>query len=296
MTKSTTVRQNYQLVNAKYKLDTTEIKFIMVALTQIKKEDTALQEYEIKVSDLESTLGSEQNYPRLKQFAKKIMSKPLEVLTDDGWIVANWFADVEYKKGQAKFIVTFSSKLKPYLLDLQQRYIHHNLKYILPLTSNYSVRIYQLLKEYEKLTKRYFDVTDLMQILQVPKSLERYDNFKRKVLKVAELEIFEHTDIAFTFEEEKQGKKVFRLIFRIYPNPKNAPKKENNNPTLISDTFEENSSFSKYYGRNILTFSGDLREHIILITPYTDGVLSVVFQDGSSLNVENEKTLQMILK
>jgi plasmid replication initiation protein len=182
------------------------------------------------------------------------------------------------------------------LIDLQERYVMYNLKYILPLASNYSIRIYQLLKEYEKLTKRYFDVTELMDILQVPPSLKIYNRFKEKVLKVAELELFEHTDIAFTFEEEKQGKKVSRLIFRISPNPKNSSKKENNNPSLIPDILEEKSSFSKYYGKNILTFSGDLREHIILITPYTDGVLNVVFQDGSSLNVENEKTLQMILK
>lgn len=284
MTKSTTVRQNYQLVNAKYKLDTTEIKFIMVAITQIKKEDTALQEYEIKVSDLESILGAEQNHPRLKQFAKKIMSKPLEVPTDDGWIVANWFADVEYKKGQAKFIVTFSSKLKPYLLDLRERYVHHNLKYILPLASTYSVRIYQLLKEYEKLTKRYFEVSELMEILQVPKSLERYDNFKRKVLKVAELELFEHTDIAFTFEEEKQGKKVSRLIFRISPNPKNKSKEQSSKQGTFDLKLE--NKFDEYYGKNVKV-NNVILEHILLITPLSDDSFIVKFADNTEVRFMN---------
>jgi hypothetical protein len=75
-----------------------------------------------------------------------------------------------------------------------------------------------MLKEYEKLKIRYIKVDELMDILQVPKSLKIYANFKNKVLKVAEKELLEHTDICFTFEEEKEGKRVDRLIFRIYPN------------------------------------------------------------------------------
>ena len=218
MTKATTIRQDYQLVNAKYKLSTTEIKFILLSLTQIKKEDTEFQEYEIKVSELEAYLQAEQNETRLKQFAKKMMSKPLEVPTGDGWIIANWFADVEYIRGQAKFKVSFSKKLKPYLLDLQERFVHYNLRYILPLTSAYSVRIYQMLKEYEKLKIRYIKVDELMELLQVPKSYKIYNRFKEKVLEIAEAELLEHCDIFFTLEEEKDGKKVDRLIFRIYPN------------------------------------------------------------------------------
>lgn len=212
------VKQDYQLVNAKYKLTTAEIRFVMIALTQLENNDTELTEYEIKVSELEEKLQTEQNETRLKQFAKKLLSKPLEVPTEDGFIVANWFADVEYIKGQSKFKVSFSKKLIPYLLELKKRYVSYNLKNILPLTSSYSVRIYQLLKEYEKLKIRYIKVEELMDILQVPNSYKIYDNFKRKVLQIAEKELAEHTDISFTFEEEKEGRKVDRLILRIYPN------------------------------------------------------------------------------
>lgn len=212
------VKQDYQLVNAKYKLTTAEIRFVMIALTQLENDDTEFTEYEIKVSELEEKLQTEQNETRLKQFAKKLLSKPLEVPTEDGFIVANWFADVEYIKGQSKFKVSFSKKLIPYLLELKKRYVSYNLKNILPLTSSYSVRIYQLLKEYEKLKIRYIKVEELMDILQVPNSYKIYDNFKRKVLQVAEKELAEHTDISFTFEEEKEGRKVDRLILRIYPN------------------------------------------------------------------------------
>jgi len=235
-----TVNQNYPLVNARYKLNTNEIKLILTAISQIDSiEEEVLKDYIIKVSDLEQKLETQQNETYLKQFAKKLMSKPLEVPTQDGWIVANWFSDIEYVRGQAKFKVRFSEKLKPYLLQLKERFISYNLKYILPLTSTYSIRIYQLLKEHEKLTKRYFDVEELQDILQVPKSYRIYNRFKEKVLKVAQEELKEHTDIYFTFDEEKTGKKVTRLIFRIYKS-----RSENKEQPTIED-------MSRYKGKTI---------------------------------------------
>lgn len=212
------VKQDYKLINAKYKLNTSEIKFIMTVLAQINMNDEEFSTYEIKVSELEEKLQAEQNETRLKQFAKQLMSKPLEVPTDTGWIVFNWFSKIQYIRGQSKFIVRIDGDLKPYLLDLKKRFVQYNLRYILPLTSNYSIRIYQLLKEYEKATKRTFTVDELMDILQVPKSLKRYDNFKRKILKVAEKELIEHCDIFFEYEEIKEGKRVNEILFRIKKN------------------------------------------------------------------------------
>ena len=281
-----TVNQEFPLVNAKYKLNSTEIKFILTAIAQIDSiKDEVLKDYEIKVSDLEKKLQAEQNETRLKQFAKKLMSKPLEVPTADGWIIANWFSDIEYIRGQAKFKVRFSEKLKPYLLQLKERFISYNLKYILPLTSTYSVRIYQLLKEYEKLRKRYFEVEELMDLLQVPKSYKLYSKFKQGILKVAEKELLEHTDIYFTIEEEKAGRKVSRLIFRIY---KNTHKKETEQARLL-DT-QAPKDYSNLYGMNC-KIKGVICEHLLVVTPLADGSLNCGFRSGENYHFKSIKAL-----
>ena len=286
MNKSMTVSQDFPLVNAKYKLNTSEMKFILCAMTQLdSKNDEILKEYEIKVSELEQKLQTEQNETRLKQFAKKLMSKPLEVATEDGWIVANWFSDIEYIRGQAKFKVRFSEKLKPYLLQLKERFVTYNLKYILPLTSTYSVRIYQLLKEYEKLTKRYFDVEELMEVLQVPKSLKRYSQFKQKVLQVAKRELLEHTDIYFDMDEKKDGKKVTRLTFRIY---KNTHKKEAEEARLLDS--QAPKDYSNLYGMNC-KIKGEICEHLLLVTELADGSINCAFRSGENYHFESVKAL-----
>ena len=235
------VKQDYHLNNARYKLDTNEMKFIAISIAQIDTDDDELKEYEVKISELETKLQAEQNETRLKRFAKRLMSKPLEVPTADGWAVYNWFSKMEYVKNEAKFKVQIHKDLKVYLLDFKKRFVKYNLKYILALTSNYSIRIYQLLKEYEKLTKRTFTVEELQDILQVPKSLKIYANFKNKVLKVAERELIEHCDIFFEYEEIKQSRKVTEILFRI---KKNKDILEKNNNKLFKDS--SINEFEKY--------------------------------------------------
>lgn len=267
------IKQDFKLVNARYKLNSSEIKFIMLSIAQINKEDKKFTQYEIKVSDLEDKLKSEQNETRLKQFAKKILSKPLEIPTSTGWIILNWFDNIEYIRGQAKFLVSVSDKLKPYLLDLKKRFVKYNLQYILPLTSSYSIRIYQLLKEYEKLTRRTFTVDELVDLLQVPKSY-KYAQFKQKILQVSEKELIENCDIFFEFEEIKKGRKVNEILFRIKPNKSIKP--------LITNTLFDvpYNPYSKYNGRSVTTAYGTKtvlevkkEEHGFMIR-YLDGTFS----------------------
>lgn len=243
------VKQDYKLVNAKYKLNTSEIKFIMTVLAQINMNDEEFNTYEIKISELEEKLQAEQNETRLKQFAKQLMSKPLEVPTDTGWIVFNWFSKIQYIRGQSKFIVRIDGDLKPYLLDLKKRFVQYNLRYILPLTSNYSIRIYQLLKEYEKATKRTFTVDELMDILQVPTSYKIYNRFKEKVLQVAEKELIAHCDIFFEYEEIKEGKRVNEILFRIKKNHWLQEEAKDNQGTFKETLIDE--ELMQYIGKTI---------------------------------------------
>ena len=282
MNKRNIVRQNYQLVNAKYKLNTSEIKFIMTVIAQIKMEDPSFSIYHINISELEKQLQSKQNETRLKQFAKKLMSKPFEVKTERGWAIFNWFSKIEYINGEARFEVKIDDGLKPYLLNLKNHFVKCNLKYVLPLTSNYSIRIYQLLKEYENLTKRTFKIEELQGILQVPKSLKIYNRFKEKVIKVAEKELINNCDIFFEYEEIKTGKKVTELFFRIKDNTRFLK-------SSFIDEEEVEENLNIYIGKKISTTEGDKK--ISFITQEKK-YIQVSFIDGGSAKIENIEMLK----
>lgn len=247
------VKQDFKLVNAKYKLTTNEIKIIMNAISEIKLEDKDFHTYRIKLSNISQELHNEslkRSYTRLKNFCENLLKKPLFIPKEDkGFLVVNWFSSLEYIAGTAEIEYDIHPKLKPYLLDLKKRFVQYNLKYILPLASSYSIRIYQLLKEYEKATKRTFTVNELMDILQVPTSYKLYSKFKQAVLQVAEKELIEHCDIFFEYEEIKEGKRVNEILFRIKKNHWLQEEVKDNQGTFKETLIDE--ELMQYIGKTI---------------------------------------------
>lgn len=214
------VDKDYQLITARYKLSTVEQKLVLSIISMIRPTDTDFMNYQIPVSQFEF-LTNNDNARRLKKYCKDLMSKPLEIETERGWTLFNWFAHIEYIKNDAMLECSVSPKLKPFLLELKENFKSYDLKYILDMQSEYSIRIYELLKKAERMGYFEIDLEELQELLQVPDSFKRYDNFKRKVLQVTSIEIAKLTDIYFDFLEIKQGKRVAKIKFIIKKNIQN---------------------------------------------------------------------------
>lgn len=286
------VKQGYQLVNARYKLSSNEMKFIMLVLAQIDIDDDNFKRYSLKVSDIDTRLNSGLGYTRLKKLTKDIMSKPFTIDTDFGFSTFNWFSSIHYYEKTGNFSVRIDDDLNPYLLDLKSRFVKYNLKYILPLSSNYSIRLYQLLKEYQKLTRRTFTVNELQDILQVPKSMKNYADFKRKVIQVAEKELINNCDIFFEYEEIKVGRKVNEILFRI---KLNEPILENEKPSLFSP---DPVKYQHLINKKIKMSTGDLKT-ITKIVPM-GGQIKVIYENDddnfSMLPIEDFESIAKMTK
>jgi hypothetical protein len=148
------------------------------------------------------------------------MSKPLElpIEHEKDWEIVNWFSYFKYSH-TGLITCRFDKRLKPYLIELSGTRILADFRYLLPMNSSYSKRIYLLLKEYDKIGMRTFNVEELQDILKVPKSyISKYSDFKKKVLKRAETDINKFTDIEVKFTEKKRGRKVVEITYTIKKN------------------------------------------------------------------------------
>lgn len=285
------VKQGYELINAKYKLNTSEIKFILNAITKINKDDDNFKEYTITIKELENTLDKDQNETRLKQFAKKILSKPLEIPTQNGWFVANWFSDIEYVRGKAMFKVSFSSKLKPYLLELKEKFVKYHIENIINLNSEYSIKIYQLLKQYENIQSRTFTVVELQDLLQVPDSYKiKYNDFKKKVLEVSKKELVQKCDIYFEYKEIKESRKIVQIEFII--------KKNSQSIKLDYKELQKYKYDDMYFGKSFL--SNDKEYTIKQVQKQKDKTFRVLTMDKKAkdkwFNFDTEKQLKDVIK
>jgi len=212
-------RQSHIIVNARYALSRSEIDIVLTLLTAIKKEDEDFKDYEFTIGELETKTGRRWDSKQLKATIKSLMSKPLELPMEyeEEFEIVNWFSYFKYSR-TGLITCRFDKRLKPYLIELSGTRILADFRHLLPMNSSYSKRMYLLLKEYNKIGMRTFNVEELQTILKVPKSLKIYNRFKEKVLKRAEIDINKFTDLEVNFSEKKRGRKVIEITYTIKKN------------------------------------------------------------------------------
>lgn len=271
------IDKHYQLITARYKLSTVEQKLVLSIISLIRPTDSDFMNYQIPISQFEF-LADNNNHQRFKKYCKDIMSKPLEVATEDGWMLFNWFSHIRYRKEMIECSV--APELKPYLLKLQENFKSYDLKYVLEMQSEYSIRIYELLKKSEKMGYLEINLEELQNLLQVPDSFKRYDNFKRKVLQPTSIEIAKYSDIYFEFQEIKPSRKVEKIKFIIFKNKQNLIDEDNYKFKKFRELITK-----EYEGLPIL-FHPKLERHIMI----KNGLLTI---EESGTIVKSERALEL---
>ena len=220
LTKRNFTRQSHMIVNARYALTRGEIDIVLTLLTAIKHEDEDFKDYQFTMKELEKKTNRKWNSKQLKDTIKSLMSKPLDIPKEKGkgWTIVNWFSSFDYDDS-GLITCRFDKALKPYLIQIQGTRIISDFRHLLPMQSSYSKRMYLLLKEYDKIGSRKFNVKELQEILKVPNSHKtRYNKFKQDVLQRSEKDINKFTDLEVSFVEKKQGRKVHEVQFFIRKN------------------------------------------------------------------------------
>ena len=220
LTKRNHGRQSHILVNAPYSLKKNEIDIVLTLITAITKEDEDFKDYQFTIKELEEKTNRKWQSKQLESTITALLSKPIKLPNkklERGFEYTPWFSYFKYDNS-GLITCRFDKALKPYLIQLTGTRVLSDFRHLLPMKSTYSKRMYLLLKEYNKIGKRTFDVEELQMILKVPKSMKRYDNFKRLVLKRAETDINKFTDLEIKLTERKRAKKVVEITYSIKKN------------------------------------------------------------------------------
>lgn len=222
------VTQSNNLIEARHKkpLTAREQKIVLTMVSMIQPSDEDFKDYRISVKNFSEMLGLKGSvkYTQMKEIAENLMTKIIEIPKENGgWILANWISSAEYKEGEGVIDLSFSPKLKPYMLQLKNQFTSYRLSNILNLNSTYSIRLYELMKKWQHLGNWGCSVEDLRGKLGVGEGIyPRYANLKARVLVAAIEEVNEKTDLYIGFNEIKKGRSVERIEFTI----RHAPEKE----------------------------------------------------------------------
>jgi plasmid replication initiation protein len=212
-----------KLVEANYRLTAGEQKVILKLISSIHKDDVDFKKYRFKIAEFIQLMdvNNPRKYTEIKKITYDLLGKKISIYdeSEKKLIQVTWLASAVYFEGRGEVELCFAPDLKPYLLQLKDAFTQFTINNIMQLRSGYSARIYELLKQYEKIGERVLEIFDIRKKLGIEdKEYKLYADFKRYVILQAQKEINSKTDIEFNFEEIKGYKrKVTTIKFIIKP-------------------------------------------------------------------------------
>ena len=229
------VVKSNKMVNGKYNLKTIDHKILLTLCSLISSKDDSFIEITLSVDEMAELFNIQRNdkyelYRILSKECKKLLTATIEynASIEKGkreWVGKTIFSTMKYNEGKGTVKMKFNEDMKEFLLDVRETYTKFKLGYVINFKNQYSFRIYELLKSYERIGERTILVDELRTYLNLEDNqFERYTQLKNRVLLKCIKEINDYSDIKVELtKEEKQNKKVVGLIFEIRRNDYRYP-------------------------------------------------------------------------
>ncbi len=232
------VTKSNDLIEANYKLTTTEQKIVAFLASKVQPNDQEFKPYRLSIKEFAKVAGlkGQSYYSEIKKITFQLMKKAFQAKVGNKTIQASWISSAVYNENEGTVDICFDPVLRPFLLELKERFTSYRLGYVMALKSSYSIRLFELLKQYENIGSRTFEVDMLRKKLGADNVYPVYGNFKQRVLMSAKKELQTKTDICFEMEEIKQGRKVHKIHFKI--KSKTASKLDGEQLTLLLSNIE----------------------------------------------------------
>ncbi len=253
------IKKSNNLVESKYKFDIWETRFFLSVLSQIRREDTDFDVYRIWYKDIIKIFGlkSGDSYAFLREAARVLMNKSVQINYEENGVKRtkelHLINKIDYLSegqngtknlGNHEYIdVTVEPEMRPFLLQLSKNFTAYDLRNVTKL-SVYSIRLYELLKQYETIGVRTLNVDEMKSMLQVEEQYKLYSDFYRWIIKPSEAEINKYTDLlVLDIEKLKEGRKIVALRFKFRAKTEAELSKIRGNPfqtTLFNSLQEPN--------------------------------------------------------
>lgn len=219
------VVKSNQLVQARINWTKLEHRVVAMLIAQLKKDDEAFELQRVYIKDLldQSGTTSRDVYDRAEEICQKLLDQKVHVRTktEDGRRVYqgyNCMSTCRYAEGSGYIEAKFNDDMKPFLLQLRKRFTMYRLQNFMRLSSQHSMRMYELIKMREGMRYLRITVDELREVLCCEHSYTRFSDFKRHVLERARKEIKEICDVYFTYKVEREGRTPVRVNFMIHEN------------------------------------------------------------------------------
>ncbi len=240
------IARSNELITARYKATLTENKMTVLALQNSMIDDYGRHVATFTATELKKIMGHSNGsfYQQLKDTAKKMQNRQLAIedVEKKRFKFLSIIDTAEFNNGI--FRVSFNPDVNHYIDDLRQNFTIMNMGILVDFTSSYAYRLYEILKtqEYQidrkgdengelrlyytlaelkvsvgcvdtstesvqkELQKKMPDYDKIVDELAEDKHFEKWYDFKKNVLDVAERQINQKSDLYMRYEPVRSGR------------------------------------------------------------------------------------------
>lgn len=212
--------QSNALIESHHRLTLQEKRIVLWLIQRIKRDDKTFNTFVIKIKEFAELIGLNEKtqYKEIKRITKGLVTAYLEINNkDDGsTFQTTWLSYSHWKPREGICKVRFTNELEPALLQLKDQFTQMDFREINKLKSCFSMRIYELLKQYKNIGNRYTKISDIRKYCGIREDeYGLYSDLKRRILDRARREITEKTDLTVDYTEIKDGRKVIAVEWTI---------------------------------------------------------------------------------
>ena len=259
------VTQSNPLATSVQQMTLQEKRLLLLAMSYIRQSHNDFMLYRIPITKIQECLEIDNtiSYERIKEVSKKLLTRLVEI--DDGkgnWEVFQWLSYCRYyskensETSEACLEIRFHDHLRPFLLNLKKHFGSLRLLQLAAMPSFNSIRVCEILfHSCNSFTKMefYFSVDELKKRLNMTDKYLNFKDFRLRILKQAQRDCAEYSPLTFTWTEEKKGRKIIALRFKIQKNSKfkdelpPLPKFNQPKPKPTRTNLEEQAEKDKKY-------------------------------------------------
>ena len=251
------------LLNSAFQnLSLPEIRIVQLAIVDARETGTGLSiDKPLRIDAMryaEIFNTTRQNgYQRMKEAEDTLFNRRFSYISKQGNIIkSRWVSQVEYLNDEGAILITLTPAVVQGIsrIDgIEDFFTSYLLEQTASLTSNYSVRLYELLTQWREAKKTpVFELENFRQ--QLGLSVNEYklmSNFKQRILDLAVGEINKHTDLKINYEQVKKGRNIIGFKFKVLPKdkPKTDKSTRNIRDLETADMFMTDGLSDKQLGR-----------------------------------------------
>ena len=208
-----------------------ELRFLSIYLAKINKENaenTRVVRFELSEFQRIMEIGRI-DIKKLKAVTDNLLCKIVNIPTErGGWEGFQLFkkCKVDQDDDNVWYMeINAHDDALPLMFEFKKNYFNYQLWNALRLSSSNQLRMYELLKQYEKIGERIVPLEELRKWIGIADNeYPRWDHFRTRVIDACQKALAANTDISFTYEPIRRGRgkgvgrKITHIKFTIKKN------------------------------------------------------------------------------